>query len=90
MTHLFERNENGQGFRPTARGMMLLHVWDVLSWIVAAIFFGTLLTQGAAPWWLFVLVAPFAVGPFLLAMFFSGKGPIGALTHYSRAMGERS
>ncbi len=79
MSALFVRNEDGRGFKPTARGEVLLRVWDVLSWIAAAGFFGTLLATGSAPLWLYFLVAPFCIAPFFAAMFFSGRGPLGAL-----------
>lgn len=89
MTSLFERNENGLGFKPTARGHVLLRVWDLLSWIAAAWLFGTLLTTGSAPVWLYVLVAPFFIAPFFIMMFFSRRGPIGALLHFARLMRNR-
>ncbi len=84
MKALVVRNEDGRGFRPTPRGATVLRVWDVVSWIVAAVFFGTLLTQGSAPAWLYFAAAPFFIAPFLMAMFLSGRGPLGALLHYGR------
>jgi hypothetical protein len=85
-SRLFVRNENGRGFHPTVRGRRLLRVWDVLSWVVAVIFFGTLLMQGSVPVWLLLGTAPFFIAPWAAAMFFSGRGPIGSLVHYARRM----
>lgn len=89
MSALFVRNDNGRGFKPTAHGQVLLRVWDVLSGITAAWFFGTLLMTGSAPAWLYMLVAPFFIAPMLIMIFFSGRGPIGALLHYARLMRDR-
>jgi hypothetical protein len=84
MSPLFIRNENGRGFRATKTGAAFLRVWDISSWIVFALFFGTLLTQDATPWWLFVVATPFAIAPLFMMMFFTGLGPFGALMHYAR------
>jgi len=81
-TKFFVRNENGRGFRPTARGQRLLAAWDVASWMLIAMVVGVWVTQGAVPWWLWIVVVPFAVAPWAAAMFFSGRGPIGALLYY--------
>ncbi len=87
---LFVRAEDGRGFRPTKRGAVLLRVWDVLSWIVVLVVLTTWVMQGSVPIWMIVLVVPFAIAPFLAAMFFSGRGPLGALVHYARRTGGKS
>ena len=80
---LFVPND-GPGFRPTARGQRLLLAWDVSSWIFIAVFAVVWVTRGSVPWWLWVAAVPFAVAPLAAAMFFSGRGPIGALLYYGR------
>jgi hypothetical protein len=83
-TKFFVRNEDGRGFRPTARRKQLLLVWDVSSWVFIAIVAGVWISQGSVAWWLLAAAIPFAVAPWVAAMFFSGRGPIGALLYYGR------
>lgn len=89
MSALFVRNENGRGYKPTARGMIFLRIWDVLGLIVFVGFCAVLLQPGDTPWWAFALVAPFAIAPLFMMMLSSGRGPIGALLHYARPTKER-
>jgi hypothetical protein len=84
MSALFVRNESGRGHQPTARGAALLRIWDALG-IAVIIGFAVLLMQPGDPaWWVYLLIVPFAIGPLLMMMFLTGRGPIGALLHYVR------